>query len=130
MEFIETQKLEENVTLETPFEEAIDQFHELVKPLCENPEDYFVFESIVMPTDKYKYFYVSVSVNIQRGDRTIQIRLEFKYTATASCFVLQNLLWSNIDADFLGKIKDTNVFKYITNEKIKPVDISVYEVDV
>lgn len=129
MEFVETQKLQESINIETPLEESIKIFKDLVIPLCD-ADDYIVFESIVMPTDKYKYFYISFSVSIKRGDRTIQIRLELKYEATAQCFVLQNLFWSDLNENFLDKIKATNVFKYIVSENIKPLDISVYEVEV
>lgn len=129
MEFVEVQKLQENVNLETSFEDIIDIFNDLIKPLCES-DDYLVFESIVSPIDMYKYFDVALVANLNRGERSIQIRLELKYLADAKSFIYQNLVFCERDEDLKGLVKNTNLFDYINSGNIKPVAINVYEIDV
>lgn len=129
MEFVEVQKLQETVKIETSFEDIIDIFNNLIKPLCES-DDYLVFESIVSPTDMYKYFDVAFAANLNRGERSIQIRLELKYLADAKSFIYQNLVFCELDEDLNELVKNTNLFNYIVSENIKPVAINVYEMDV
>ena len=78
----------------------------------------------------YKYFDVAFVANLNRGERTIQIRLELKYLANAKSFIYQNLVFCEIDEDLVEKVKNTNLFDYISSESIKPVAINVYEMDV
>lgn len=129
MEFVEVQKLQENVNLETSFEDIIDIFNDLIKPLCES-DDYLVFESIVSPIDMYKYFDVAFVANLTRGERSFQIRLELKYLADAKSFIYQNLVFCELDEELKEIVKNTNLFTYLSSGNIKPVAINVYEMEV
>ena len=129
MKFVEVEKLQEIVNLETPFEDAIKMFNDLIKPLCEN-DDYMVFESIVSPIDMYKYFEVAIVAILDRGERSTQIRLEFKYLANAESFIYQNLKFCENDDDLIEIVKSTNLFGYLISEVIKPIAVNVYEVEV
>ena len=129
MEFAATTKLRELITIDTPIGTIVDVFKNTIRPFADKDE-YFIYESIVMPDKKYKFFYLSFSANLKEEERTIQIKVELKFESTPQSFVLQNLLIIDNKEEFAEKIKNTEAYKYITSKNIKPIDVSVYEVDI
>lgn len=129
MEFAATTKLRELITIDTPIGTIVDVFKNTIRPFVDKDE-YFIYESIVMPDKKYKFFYLSFSANLKEEERTIQIKVELKFESNPQSFVLQNLLIIDNKEEFAEKIKNTEAYKYITSKNIKPIDVSVYEVDI
>lgn len=129
MEFAATTKLKELITIDTPIGTIVDIFKNTIRPFVDKDE-YFIYESIVMPIKKYKFFYLSLSANLKEEERTIQIKVDLKFESTPHCFVLQSLFITENKEEFAGKIKNTEAYKYITSKNIKPIDISIYEVDI
>ena len=113
MEFAATTKLIELITIDTPIGTIVDVFKNTIRPFADKDE-YFIYESIVMPDKKYKFFYLSFSANLKEEERTIQIKVELKFESTPQSFVLQNLLIIDNKEEFAEKIKNTEAYKYIT----------------
>lgn len=129
MEFAVVKKLKETLTCETPIGEIVDRFRLTVEELC-NDEEFVVFESLFFPYGEKEFYLFSIYTEINRDNRCFHIRVDLKYDVTPVLCALQNLFYSNREKAFWDKIKNTNAFKYIKNENLKPFDLAVIEMEV
>ena len=126
MQSLITNTLKSRINEDTPIDEIVDTFREVLEPLRAE-EEYYVFESVVLPHGETFVYYFSLSLDTTFEGKEIQYRMDLKYEATAMTFVLHNLLWSDRVDDFWGTIKNTQAFKYLKDEKIKPFVIEILD---
>lgn len=126
MQSLITNTLKSRINEDTPIDEIVDIFREVLEPLRAE-EEYYVFESVVLPHGETFVYYFSLSLDTTFEGKEIQYRMDLKYEATAMTFVLHNLLWSDRVDDFWGTIKNTQAFKYLKDEKIKPFVIEILD---
>lgn len=121
-----TQILESRINLDTPIEEVIEIIKEVLEPL-RGEEEYFVFESIVLPQGDTQIYYFSLSLDTIFEGQDIQYRVDLKYEATPMMYVLHNLLWSDRIDNFWETIKETNAFKYLQSDSVKPFAVDILD---
>ena len=126
MQSLITNTLKSRINEDTPIDEIVDIFKEVLEPL-RGEEEYYVCESIVLPHGETFVYYFSLSLDTTFEEKEIQYRIDLKYEATAMTCVLHNLRWSDRVDDFWGTIKNTHAFKYLKEEKIKPFVIEILD---
>ena len=107
----------------------IEQFKKLIE-ILQLVDKLIIFESLIMFNEISNYLQLSLFTNINENNSTFQLRLDLKYTITPSMLLLQNFFFSDCEKDFWNRIYNTTIIKYISNNNLKPYDVSILEMEV
>lgn len=122
-------RLKQKVLMDNPLDKLINEF----KEICENEykkDHLFLFETGVFNFTGEDLFYFSLVIKDKDNDDedSSQIHLDINYLPNQELKQFSNIsIWSNSINELLKTIKESDVYKYITSNNLKPYNIEVFE---
>ncbi len=123
----EVSLLRESITIDTPLEQIVRKFKEIIDSQLDNPV--YIFESVWFPFADNGLFYFSLVAIKHENDPIQHIRLDLRYEGSLQMCKYNNLMWSDTTYDFWNKILNTDIFRTLVYEKRKPIELTIQEIE-